>query len=921
VGIVEDVKRANGAGRVRVRWINGTGGQWLDVHELCSGFMLGMDVQDVPRSRTRRTLGEGVVVETRRLGGCDQVLVDFPGRGERVWVPYENLRYIKGASHRFVLGQVRDGQEAEHARLKSLTYALQMWNENTGSLSRLEIDPLPHQIHLVHHILASGNLNWLIADDVGLGKTIEVGMLLAALEQRGMFRRILLVTPAGLVRQWQEELHHKFGFSEFLIYGDDFRINNPRHWKLYDKVIGSIDRLKADGHMNLVQQSGPWDLVVFDEAHRLSRRQWGRKYEAAQRFRLAAALRRMTDSILLLTGTPHQGMQDKFQALLELLRPELKDEIRRLALNPEILRDIVIRNHKADVTDVDGAFIFKGKTTRAIKIPLGDEARDFDHALRRYLREGYDAAARHKGTVGRAIGFTMTTYRKLAASSAAAIERALVRRLDRLREDRAAASIDPKEAAEPDQRYAGEWEELFETSEDEFFEGEMNMLRELIAGARALKVGDRKLAGFLDTLLPGLLEQEETTRVLVFTEYLATQDYLCAALTGRYGERAVALINGGQDYRAREAEIARFEDEAQFLISTEAGGEGLNLHRGCWIMVNFDLPWNPMRLVQRVGRLYRYGQQRRVLVLNVHAPQTIDAEIMGHLYARIGQVVHDLAPVGVEFRDGLEDEILGEVADVLDVDQILAEATSAGIQRTRERIEDALARARDAVEKQRELFEYAAGFDPAEARGELGITPAHTRAFVEGMFERLGVEILRRLHGGTVLELRLPEALLDELPGQSSRLRVTFDRERAASRSDLEMLDFHSRLFRHLIERAQAHRFGGVCASIAGFTGRALFTAMLRWQNDQGMRMRQEYTAVEVESDGRTVLNPQRFSEWLLESANAGGASGPRSEGEKLLQAGQDALDGRLAQIGNLNLHPENMPLVTASWCSDGAAS
>jgi len=915
VGVVEDAAATGGSPRVRVRWLGGGAKQWLEADSLRSGFMLGMDVQDVPRSRTRRTLGEGTIIETRRLGGRDQVLVEFPARGERIWIPYENLRYIKGPAHRFALGQIGDSGQAERARLKSLAWALQMWNENTGSLSRLDIDPLPHQIHLVHHILASGNLNWLIADDVGLGKTIEVGMILAALEQRGMFRRVLLVTPAGLVRQWQEELHHKFGFSEFLIYGDDFRINDPRHWKLYDKVIGSVDRLKAEGHMELLEHSGPWDLVVFDEAHRLSRRQWGRKYEAAQRFRLAAALRRMTDSILLLSGTPHQGMQDKFQALLELLRPELRDEIQRLALNPEILRDMVIRNHKADVTDAEGRFIFKGKTTRAVEIPLGDEEREFDSALRRYLREGYDAAARRKGKVGRAIGFTMTTYRKLAASSAAAIERALVRRLERLREDRAAAAREPEETDELDQRFAGEWEELFETSEDEFFEGEMNMLRGLIERARALMAEDRKLAGFLDTLVPGLLGEEEASRLLIFTEYRATQDYLRAALTERYGEGSVALINGGQDYRQREAEIARFEDEARFLISTEAGGEGLNLHRACSVMVNFDLPWNPMRLVQRVGRLYRYGQQRRVLVLNVHAPQTIDAEIMGHLYARIGQVVQDLAPVGVEFRDGLEDEILGEVADVLDVEEILEQATTTGIQRTRERIEEALARARDAVEKQRELFEYAAGFDPDEARGELAITPAHTRAFVEGMFALLDIEVVRRLHGGTVLELKLPDALLEALPGQSSRIRVTFDRERAAGRRDLEMLDFHSRLFRHLIERAQAHAFGGVCASIRDFDGRALLTAMLRWQNDQGMRMRQEFTAVEVDMEGDAALNPERFSRWLLEPASAGDPPGGRTEGERLLAAGRGALERRLARVSNRDLHPENLQLVTAGWC------
>ena len=360
-GVVEEVRCDDEDNRVHVRWLKTKKAEWLNPAELRSGFMIGMHVQDIPRSRTRKSLGEGIVVEQRNIGKRDQVLVDFLESGQKHWLPFENLKQIKGVEHRFKLFQTGNNGNAEHFRLRSLAYAIDIWNENTGSLSNLDIDPLPHQIHLVHHILASGNLNWMIADDVGLGKTIEVGMLLSALLRRKTFKRILIVTPAGLVQQWKDELYYKFGLSNFQIYGEDFQIHASRHWALYDHVIGSVDRFKSDTNKSILLESGYWDLVIFDEAHNLSRTQYGLKYSSTERFRLAAELRNMTDSILLLSATPHQGKQDKFQALLEILRPELKRDILSLSLNPEILLQMVIRNNKSDVTDAEGNFIFQGK--------------------------------------------------------------------------------------------------------------------------------------------------------------------------------------------------------------------------------------------------------------------------------------------------------------------------------------------------------------------------------------------------------------------------------------------------------------------------------------------------------------------------------------------------------------------------------
>ena len=912
VGRVESAIDRGNQVDVTVHWQGENRKSVVPLSSLRCGFRPMMDVQDVPASRTRKTMGEGIVLKTRTLGGRDQVLVDFPRVGKQLWLPYETLKQIKGSKHRFILGETGPADSAERFRLKSLAHALEMWNENTGSLSHLEIDPLPHQIHLVHHILASGNLNWLIADDVGLGKTIETGMLLAALKQRDSLNRVLLVTPAGLTKQWQDELNHKFKMGDFLIYGDDFQINEPRHWKMFDYVIASMDRLKDDRHLAALEQAGGWDLVVFDEAHRLSRRQYGMKLDASQRFQLAAQLRRQTDAMVLLTATPHQGMQDKFQALLELLRPELTDKINSLRNNPEIIGDMVFRNNKADVTDVDGNFIFNGKTTSAMEVSVSQAAKVFDNTLQAYLRKGYEASAK-LGVKGNAIGFVMTVYRKLAASSAAAIHNALINRKLRLQTQ---ANIEPMgNYAEKDQRFIGEWEEQLQTEAAQFFDGELDLLDQLISEAERLRDNDRKLQLFLDELIEAIRADNPDQKVLIFSEYRTTQTYIKSALEGRFGAGCVEQINGSMPHHLRHAAIARFEESAQFLISTEAGGEGINLQRNCHIMINYDLPWNPMRLVQRIGRLYRYGQKNRVVVFNIHSPDTADEQIMEMMYSRIEQVVTDLAGVSPEFDSQLHDDILGEIADLIDVSQILEEATVAGIDRTEERINTALALAKEATEKQHELFAYAASFNPNETRNELRITSEHSTAFVQGMFQQLDVEIVDTSHDGRLWHIRIPETMQNALGSTRTRYEVTLDRILAIKRPNTHMLDLDSHIMRYLLQEAKSYDFMGLSAVVRNLpNSAALTTSILRWQNDQGHRRRQEYAVFGITEDGQVQINPESFVDWLKRPANTGTVEIDRDQNRRWFLAAEKAADRRLAEVSNRHLHPENMQWVSGAW-------
>ncbi len=912
LGIVRDQNIVSDNVQCQVEWLKSKRNESIPFNQLRSGFLINMEVQDIPSSRTGKSLGEGVVLETRRIGERDQVLVDFLERGDRFWLPFENLKQIKGVRQRFELRQTGKPGNAEHFRLRSLAHAIEMWHENTGSLSHLNIDPLPHQIHLVHHILASGNLNWMVADDVGLGKTIEVGMLLSALIRRGTIRRILLVTPAGLVNQWKEELYHKFDLSDFQVYGEDFQVNEPRHWKLYDFVIGSMDKFKSENHLANLTQAGNWDLIVFDEAHRLSRSQYGMKFQSSERFRLAASLRKTTNSMILLTATPHQGKHDKFQALLELIRPELKKEIRTLGLNPDILKKMVIRNHKADVTDAAGSFIFQGKLTSTIPVLSSLSETDFDSDLQKYLREGYAASSKSQGMRGRAIGFVMATYRKLAASSIAAIERSLTRRLQRL-ENGELSDTEIIDEEQVDERFVGEWEESFNAPSGQFFDGEVVMLKELITKSRLLFAKDSKLQTFIEKLLREILQENGTEKILIFSEYRGTQDFLAEALREQFGDESVVLLHGGLTHSEREEVIANFEDSSQFLISTEAGGEGINLQRECHVMINYDLPWNPMRLVQRVGRLYRYGQTKKVVVFNLSVPQSMDGNILNILYRRIDQVVEDLAILGGEFRPGLAADILGGLVEALDIKDILDQARKDTAPQTEEKIEKALLRAKDAVEKQRELLEYAAGYNPDESAGELEITLSHVDSFIKGALKILHIKVMGTTHKGKVMRIALPDDVAEIIGIKGHRMNITLDRDIASRRKDIHMMDLNSSLLIHLLNHVKDYRFDGRVAMLNQLAP-AVITAMLRWQNDQGVRMRQEYTSFLVNDDGKVESNSDRFSTWLMHPVDDGDNIPDRKTAKKYFFDVSKAIQNRLDEISNSDLHPENYQVVSAGY-------
>ena len=863
--------------QIRVAWGSNRIVEWQTVEELRNGFRSGDIVQDRPRSNVRKPLGTGTVLDYRRLASRDQVLVEIHRTGESRWLPYEHLVRIRDARLKFKRADGLESDSAERFRLKILAYTLESWNQVTGALGRFDVDPLPHQIDLVHRIMSSDQANWLIADDVGLGKTIEVGLLLAAMKRR-QARRVLVICPAGLVRQWQDEMRYKF-HEGFEIYGpgNDFNINHVSQWVGRDKVIASIDLAKIESHKLKFKDAEDWDVIVFDEAHRLSKKE---HQSTTQRYLLAQALQPLTDSLIFLTGTPHQGDTLQFFNLLSLLRPDLRRRFANIFLDQAVVSEVVLRNRKSQVTDAKGEFLFRGQDTRLVEVPLSDDAREFNKRLQGYLKYGYNAA-RVGGTTGRAIGFVMTVYRKLASSSIVAIEAALRRRIERLDGSKTMHQPIP---LRPD---FSDWEDAFQDGTDgrddiagiadtlmpsstvstPFFSDERTRIESLLDVATNVRQNDLKMQEFISAIVRPLMEERK--KLLVFTEYRATQQYLVETLQSQFPSCRVSQINGSMSLNEKRDNIASFNDDAQFMVSTEAGGEGINLHERCHILVNYDLPWNPTRLVQRSGRLYRYGQQERVIVFNLMVDDGFDSRALGLMLGRVHSIAHDMAGVGSEYQEGLQAEILGELLERIDLASILADNKDMDISHTDAEIEDAIERAKEARRQQEKLFSKIEGYDPnTTVLHEFG--PEEIRTFLEGILPHKQVKIRSRRYAGRVLELQLPEEMrgrFSEFPERSTIVDVTVDRQLAVRNPKLVPMDFASPFFLELIEFAKSPEFNGEYARIAGPEAGSLALYKLRWQNDQGRPRWDTVIPIFLPANGKSALaNPGFFGSLLLGS-------------------------------------------------------
>jgi SNF2 family DNA or RNA helicase len=529
--------------------------------------------------------------------------------------------------------------------------------------------PLPHQIRALSRAISSDRVRYLLADEVGLGKTIEAGLILRELKLRGLVRRTLIVAPKGLVTQWVSEMQVHFGETFHLVLPEDmktlkrfasgFGVETAQDskgllgnlWRIFSQVIVPMDSVKpvdkrrgwtaaqVEGYNrerfeDLI--TAGWDLVIVDEAHRLA----GSTDQVA-RFRLGQGLAEAAPYLLLLSATPHQGKTDSFHRLVSLL--DSREFTDPGSITRERVQRYVIRTEKRRAIDAEGNPLFKPRRTQLA--PVAWEARHHQQrvlyeAVTEYVRTGYNQARREKRNY---IGFLMLLMQRLVVSSTRAIRTTLERRLEILEQPEEQLTLFPLDSEE-------EWADLEGQEQiDIFLKTRLKALRNereevrllLDVAARCEECGpDAKAEALLDWIYRLQVEEEDPElKVLIFTEFVPTQEMLREFLTDR--GFSVVCLNGSMDMEERRRAQELFAKDCRILISTDAGGEGLNL-QFCHVVINYDIPWNPMRLEQRIGRVDRIGQSHVVRAVNLVLEGSVEHRVLDVLEQKLAVIYEEL---------------------------------------------------------------------------------------------------------------------------------------------------------------------------------------------------------------------------------------------------------------------------------------
>lgn len=763
------------------------------------------------------------------------------------------------------------------------------------------IDPLPHQIDAVYfHMLPKTRLRFLLADDPGAGKTIMAGLLLKELKYRGLVERVLIVVPGHLRDQWIRELKEKFGETFQVVdravldgaYG-----RNP--WREYPHILTSLDFAKQDDVLQSLADV-EWDLVIVDEAHKLAAYRYGERTKKTQRYQMGEVLAKQSHMLLFLTATPHRGDPENFRLLLALLDPDLfaKSEFLEEAVqrgeNPLLLRRL-----KEDLKTADGIPLFPPRHVHTVVFRLSPEEMQFYEALTRYVRQEFNRALEDER---RNVQFALIILQRRLASSLYAARRSLERRKERLADvlKRGQVRAEREEALEEE-----ELEDLAEAErwrkEDELLSKlttartlddlwrEIGHLDELIALGRSLeqKGVETKLQE-LQELLATLRTQYPHEKLVVFTESRDTLEYLAKHI--RSWGYEIVTIHGGMRLEERIRAEAEFRDRAQVLISTEAGGEGINLQFAS-LMVNYDIPWNPNRLEQRMGRIHRYGQQKEVHIYNLVAGNTVEGEVLRRLFQKLEQIrqamgsdrVFDVIQEVLRGRS-LSELILEALSGRKTLEDIVAEIEAVPNAEAVERIRQAAA---EALATRHIDFSRILG-EERRAK-ETRLVPEYVEAFFEKAAAYLGLQA-RKVEDGLWRVGPVPSFLRQRSADFRARFgevrelyrRLTFYKEEALGKGAEFIAPGHP-LFEAVLEeilaRTQEDREkGAIFVDPRGRLSGTIFFVEATITDGNGEVAGKRLLAVRVSPEGRMEPVPQAILYDLLPGEGAVPWDPPSSE-------------------------------------------
>ena len=903
---------------------------------------INFDIRADDKVRVRRypEWGTGEVLRVSETLGVFQAKVLFKTpEGERVEnLPIEWLEKTADLWQRLAVG---DFDAAEDYCLRQM--ALELAFANTGGeLTASRVDLLPHQILLVHDVINREPRRLLVADEVGLGKTIEAGMLIRELIARGESSRILIVVPAGLIENWRSELDTCFRLT-FDVLGRDFRDHGAATWERYTKVICSIDTLKQPRRLQRLLAAPPWDLVIFDEAHHLSRTRNGNRTTTTQNYRLAEALRTHSRDLLFLSATPHQGNAFQFWSLVQLLDDQLFVGPEEIGEHRGLLNRVMIRRNKREVTNSQGDPIFRRRMVHTERFSLGPRERLFYDRITDYLREGYDAAGIGQTRTTRkqrAIGFVMATFQKIMSSSPRAIGQALRRRLlvllarqqldletrrgrsrtagdgrlaeeimrlqDEmlkvagaiLGEDAAVSSDAESYIARLRRRLRRRDEETETTSwaldgDEEGDEGvyadtdipeEVPTVRELI---KLVPQGPDRRFETLVRAISDLSRDNPDERFVIFTQYRDTLAFLAEELGRIFGADRIATLKGGPiDDKIAAMEAFWLDDGARFLVSTSAGGEGINLQIGR-ILFNYDLPWNPMAVEQRIGRIHRYGQQDTVQVYNLMAEDTVEERIYGILDEKLREIALSIGRSDERGQpaEDFRSDILGLLGSRPDYQNLFKRAlVDRDYRRTETEIARMITEANRARNALGDLTQDLTGFNLESYRRIEGRhTLAELGQWLRSAVLRLGGAVVP---DGPFWTFHTPDALQQRFHLAPRYERICFDRALAMRTRNTELGGVGHPLVDAVLAAVRDPAFTGETARL-GDSGTITARYLIRYDDDD-RRSTVRLMALQGSTDGSIV--PVEQFEWPLSTAARQPPETPPKSSEGNLDTAMDGV-------------------------------